>query len=748
MGIYRIGRDRLTDMCHGLDPKRAPRPPRRTNQPRSVIHRHSEDRLDRQALVESLVRRLVDDEAPVIALTGAYGDGKTSILNLLDEALRCRKATVVNFKSSLPGDDLTLTSTLFNSIGRELHQRFFVRRLGNTLKKLARKLSGLVPSAPSGLKDLFGEASQEAELKELTRKLDALPIHRIVILLDDMDRMQGNELRTLLKIVRVADNYPKLSFVCAFNKPALVDVLIRHRIIDRITLRLSAGGPVSIQGSVSGQITANDARVGYEYLEKFFPVQVPVPKLDDTQLSKEFDLRFSHFAKHNGIPEDPETTAAFNKEFSPYWKPLFRIALNNLRKMNSYFNALNASFALVKREVNVIDFMFVELLRQLDPEIYEQVFRNRTLFYHAEWDLFRWDERPAITSREEAKEEQRLNRAYDEIFARRLGEDYDVILLLLGRLFPRVAKYRKARVLGTASGASEQEADRQKRIYHPYYFPIYFSLHVEEGYLGAEELEKIIESAPEAQGQAETYFAHYLQSLKSNKRYRFFEKIARSEERLGAVRARAIAGAIALVANKLEYDELDIGEFRLAVNVLLTLANKFRETREITDVLIDVISRATTDALAFSIFGLATNQERNQIFERWDDVDMTKLESAMLQRLNTKYQKGGDQSIYSPGTNFRDWQALIWWSRRSDKEAEGVRGYLQDEFERRPSSIGKHIHWLWSTIAEIDGRKLVDTLFPLSKLADLAKRSGTSAYSTDSEKKTVAALIRGDWPKR
>jgi len=43
------------------------------------IGRLAEDRLDRTKLIVSLVDRLLKDSAPVIALIGAYGDGKTSI---------------------------------------------------------------------------------------------------------------------------------------------------------------------------------------------------------------------------------------------------------------------------------------------------------------------------------------------------------------------------------------------------------------------------------------------------------------------------------------------------------------------------------------------------------------------------------------------------------------------------------------------------------------------------------------------
>ncbi len=266
--------------------------------------------------------------------------------------------------------------------------------------------------------------------------------------------------------------------------------------------------------------------------------------------------------------------------------------------------------------------------------------------------------------------------------------------------------------------------------------------------MGAEELEKIIEDANKAQelGEAENYFTEYLGTLEAPKRYRFFEKIGRSGESLKAVQARALAIAVALGANKLEYDELDIGEFPLAANVALTLAYRFKDTHEIMDVLRDIITRSTTDGFAYRIFEFVViSRDRNKIFEQWENVDTEDLESVFLKRLKGKYHKGGDQSIYSPRTNWRDWQTLVWWSRRSDKDAEDVRAYLEDEFERRPASIGKHIHWLWSTAGSADGKKLVDRLFPLRKLADLAKVRGKTAYSTEFERKTVQALIDGDW---
>jgi hypothetical protein len=173
------------------------------------------------------------------------------------------------------------------------------------------------------------------------------------------------------------------------------------------------------------------------------------------------------------------------------------------------------------------------------------------------------------------------------------------------------------------------------------------------------------------------------------------------------------------------------------------LANRFRDSQEITEVLRDVIAQSATDGFAYRIFQLATDQkEQNKVFEKWDNVDTSKLTSAILGRLQVKYQKGGKESIYSPGTTWRDWQALVWWGRDGGQRGEDVRNYLQDEFERRPSSIGKHMFWLWNSLSNLDGKRIVDELFPLSQLAELAKRHGSSAFSSNAERKIIEELIQ------
>lgn len=78
----------------------------------------------------------------------------------------------------------------------------------------------------------------------------------------------------------------------------------------------------------------------------------------------------------------------------------------------------------------------------------------------------------------------------------------------------------------------------------------------------------------------------------------------------------------------------------------------------------------------------------------------------------------------------------------SDEERQNVRNYLAYEFEKWPASIGKHILWLAPSTDNPSGEKVVNDLFPLSQLAELAQKHGSRSYFSEPEKSAVMNLIK------
>jgi KAP family P-loop domain len=113
---------------------------------------------------------------------------------------------------------------LFGTIAEQIKTRFLIPGLSRELTRFARLLVGSVPKIGGFLESLLDEPSQVEQLRRLRKMLAGLPI-RVVVLIDEVDRMDKVELNLLLKAVRGVVDLPNLTYVCAFSKDAVAKVL-------------------------------------------------------------------------------------------------------------------------------------------------------------------------------------------------------------------------------------------------------------------------------------------------------------------------------------------------------------------------------------------------------------------------------------------------------------------------------------------------------------------------------------------
>lgn len=201
------------------------------------ISGREQDRLDRGPFAKraaALVQAIAETSPSSVAgLIGPWGSGKTSVLALIEEELADADGwTVVAFNpwelndlGSLVREFLT---TLRAAMGRN-------KRARKAVSKYARKIApyaGVIPvigSAGSKALDaagehLLGDTSLDAQRRELERALGATK-QRILVMIDDVDRLQADELATVLKLVRLVGRLPNIYYVLAYDETTLLDVL-------------------------------------------------------------------------------------------------------------------------------------------------------------------------------------------------------------------------------------------------------------------------------------------------------------------------------------------------------------------------------------------------------------------------------------------------------------------------------------------------------------------------------------------
>ena len=116
------------------------------------IERREHDELGRRSWAEAIAREI--DAAPAeqgftVALVGAWGSGKTSVLNMVVEAIKNDDSTtpVLNFNPWLFGGAAELVTRFFGELSAQLGQSSY-QTLKDVAKALASFGQGLAPLIP------------------------------------------------------------------------------------------------------------------------------------------------------------------------------------------------------------------------------------------------------------------------------------------------------------------------------------------------------------------------------------------------------------------------------------------------------------------------------------------------------------------------------------------------------------------------------------------------------------------------
>jgi hypothetical protein len=564
------------------------------------IENWTEDTLGRAALVDVLIVRLLISKAPVIGLFGEFGSGKTSVLNLLRNHLK-GKAIVVSFSTWLPGSEETLISYLLSDIASQCQKEYVVPGLRRSSRRLADALSEPVPLI-KGLLRLFPSATQKDDIENLKIALARLP-KRVVVLLDELDRMQKDELLQLLKVVRGIASLPNLSFVCAAARKQLMH-------------------------TVFGENAEWDK--SNEYFEKFFPSTVIIPKLDDEMLRSAGVDRLARIFQHHDWFVDAEEEQTFREQFEEIWKRHITPWIKNLRQLGLLANDVSITATPLRREVDPIDLILIELFQRFKPEVYEIISRNNFALtggpnlvrggrYHSEEAIKGIYQGLSDELRAACKDDTGLNQVKG----------------MLGEMFPIYAK--KEHLPWDLRPKRKDNDEKDTRIQNSGVFPVYFRHQLPADIFSSLEMEALIQKSGDAKSDQERsdLFAQKLLALDkgSLKRDDFLRKAAGEIPRIPAEIGRSWVNGALEHANELTYDAWSaFGEAGHVLRMIVGAALKLSHGDRIT-FLKDCILRSVDDTLPLRIFTVLPKREANPNL----GLNYADLYPAFIQRMRSRY---------------------------------------------------------------------------------------------------------------
>jgi len=472
------------------------------------IKSSTEDLLSRAAFSRALADAILayaNKESVVTALYGAWGSGKSSVVNLVLERIdeiaidmpSDSRPIVVKFNPWNYSDQNQLVEQFFRSLSVALHRTDAgaeAKKAGEQLEVYAEFFTPLaLISDPTGLSNIFAVAAnvvfkkmglalvawgklKSKDLEKVRKELDALLAkqkRKILIVIDDIDRLNNSEIRQIFQLVKALGDFPNTVYLLAFSREIVVKALAHVQ-----------------EGS------------GDDYLEKIIQIPFQLPNTSRAEVEKVLFGQLDEL-----IGDIPQT-----RWDQTYWGNVYhdglRFFFNSVRDVTRFVNSLRFSFAMVKDEVDAVDFVAITALQVFEPQVYEGIRENPDLF-------------AGLLDRgygnQDAEKRQARERC-DEIIGRAVSLSVKQLLALLTRLFPKVESTYENMGFGSNFLG---EWRRKGRVCSPDRFETYFRLSIPAGDLSNSEVTTAL-----SLGANQPAFADMLLELNSSgKLIRFLERM-------------------------------------------------------------------------------------------------------------------------------------------------------------------------------------------------------------------------------
>jgi hypothetical protein len=184
---------------------------------------------DRAAAVMASVAR--SPESTVVGLVGPWGSGKTSTINLILRRLDRDHWGVAKVNPwAVSGPDAVVMD-LLAGIRSQLPPNSAARDAFDKYGAVAAPLLAGIPvvgkpasEAVNIVRSLLGEGTVQARIEKAAAALGKLA-RPVLIVVDDVDRLQPPELLALFKAVRVLGRLPHVHYLLAYDEQTVLDVL-------------------------------------------------------------------------------------------------------------------------------------------------------------------------------------------------------------------------------------------------------------------------------------------------------------------------------------------------------------------------------------------------------------------------------------------------------------------------------------------------------------------------------------------
>ncbi len=432
-----------------------------------------DDRLGRRRVAQELsnfILTLPKDQGISIAINGAWGSGKTTLLRLVanefNQQPHSLRPTIVWLNPwQMCTGAVEPGSLFFQTVIAKLSQEGSkvpankLREFAMSISKLNSELSWL--EGLSGL--LFKTETDPTELRRRAARSLQKRRQRLILMIDDVDRLSPNDCLDILRVAHVISDLPNVGTLFALDLNATA-----------MLLNTAMSAPME-----NGRF---EDTLGFQFLDKVINVPIDVPP-PDSVLSSSFDWNAIQSVIDRAAPSvwDPA-------EFKERFYASFKRVVNTPRNVVRFSNTAALTLKMVATEVHTGDFLILEMLRMFKPSVYQVIRDNEDMFAGPAVLDDNSVVRKFFPPQPLVSELEQFHSGWQEII--QSSPDAREIQEVLFAMFPRLET-----TFDRSSNAVVSE--REMRICSPASFPKYFILGVPSNAVSAAVLQEIADASCE-----------------------------------------------------------------------------------------------------------------------------------------------------------------------------------------------------------------------------------------------------------
>ena len=303
----------------------------------------------------------------VLGVFGKWGTGKTSILNMVVNEINLlsenedNRPIIVNFSPWNYTDKDNLISLFF----RVLKNRLDMDKDEEKRKKIGKALAdysdaldalSLVPMVGSGVAAILktiakaqgAELSKDVDIDTTKESLELVlsdTNQKIIVIIDDIDRLTNTQIRDIFQLVKQVGNFPNIIYVLSMDRDVVCRALESVHNIN-----------------------------GAEYLEKIVQIPFEIPALLKPKLREIFLTKL----------EDIVKTISDNINIDKsYWSEVFANCIEpyikTLRDVNRVINTFQFRYKILYEETAFEDMVALTTIEVLEPQLYQWIGRHKDL---------------------------------------------------------------------------------------------------------------------------------------------------------------------------------------------------------------------------------------------------------------------------------------------------------------------------------------------------------------------------------